>query len=103
MHSIGSVKTIVNGNVLEDRMIDATYNGNKLDINAYDKGEEKHMQLTNADIMKLLAKPASPISLEKRLIHDFDISVKKVKKSKKTKKSNKYKKVKKSKTIKKCK
>ena len=98
MHSIGSVKTIVNGNVLEDRMIDATYNGNKLDINSYDKGEEKHMQLTNTDIMKLLAKPASPISLDKRLIHDFDISVKKVKKSKK---SNKYKKVKKSKTIKK--
>lgn len=101
MHSIGSVKTIVNGNVLEDKMIDATYNGNILDINAYDKGEEKHFMLTNADIMKLLAKPASPVSLEKRLLHDFGF--KKIKKSKKSKKVKKGKKGKKSKTIKKCK
>jgi hypothetical protein len=82
IHTVGRVKTIVNGDILEDSMVDATYNGNKLDINAFDKGTEKHIQLTNNDIMKLLSKPASDISLEKRLLHDFDMNVKQTKKSK---------------------
>ena len=92
IHTVGRVKTIVNGDILEDSMVDATYNGNKLDISAFDKGMEKYIQLTNDDIMKLLSKPASDISLEKRLLHDFDMSVKQKKtKKSKQKKTKKYK------------
>jgi hypothetical protein len=103
IHTIGRVKTIVNGDILEDSMVDATYNGNKLDISAFDKGIEKHIQLTNDDIMKLLSKPASSNPLENRLINDFfNVNIKKDKKNiKKTIKKTHNKKYKKTSTNKK--
>ena len=54
---------------------DLTYDGNKAHIdfglNNNGKKEQVHMNLTNADIMKLLEINSVPIPLENRLTNDF--------------------------------
>jgi hypothetical protein len=94
VHEVDSIKKIVNGKIVDDVMVNANYDGSNLDIQTYNKGKRDHFKLDNKDIMKIMSRPASSMSLEKRLMHDF--SVKNIKKkvnrkiSKKTKKRRKY-------------
>jgi len=84
--SVDSTKMMVNGKVVEDAMVDTRYDGiqQKLTIDMYNKGKREHMEtLGNKNIMKILSKPASVMSLEKRLKRDFGIYKRKSMKRKK--------------------
>ena len=86
IHGVDSVKRIVNGEIVDDAMVNANYDGSNLDIQTYNKGKRQHIKLDNKDIMKLLSKPASSMSLEKRLMQDFKVkSVRRKKTKTKTK------------------
>jgi len=73
LHQIDSVKRMVNGKIVDDTMLDASYDGANLDIKTIMKGKRHHVKLDNKDIMKLMSKPASSMSLEKRLMQDFKV------------------------------
>ena len=79
---IQSYKSIVNGQVIKDDVINAKYDGNKMDIDLYENGQHAHMKLNKQDIKSILAKQAHPLSLEKRLAKDFGVKRKSIRKSK---------------------
>jgi hypothetical protein len=62
---------IHNNKVIDESSIDAVYDGKDLNIAANSNENIMYMQLNNADIMSLLAIPASHLDLEKRLKKDF--------------------------------
>ena len=83
--SVDSAKIMVNGNVVEDAMVDTSYDGikQKLTIDMYNKGKREHVEtLGNKNIMKILSTPSSVMSLEKRLTRDFGIHKRKTYKRK---------------------
>ena len=85
LKSVDSAKMIVNGKVIEDAMVDTSYDSiqQKLTIDIYNKGKRDHVEaLGNKNIMKILSKPANAMSLEKRLTKDFGIHKRKSMKGK---------------------
>ena len=63
-------KSIVDGDIVEQVSLDATYDGKKAEIKSYSDGTMNYVELDNDDIMALLSLPSSNISLEQRLIED---------------------------------
>ena len=95
IHSSGETKSIINGNVLADKSFDATYNGKNMKITGHDKDKKFNVKMTNDDIMELLAKPSSNLTLKQRLMNDYNVkSSIYTKRVKLHKKNNKHKKTK---------
>jgi len=63
-------KSVVDGDIVEQVSLDATYDGKKAEIKSYSDGTMNYVELDNDDIMALLSLPSSNISLEQRLIED---------------------------------
>ena len=84
---------IHNDKIINQTNINANYNGADLNITGSNNDNLVYVSLNNDEIMKLLAIPANPISLEERLREDFNIGKKKYStrkgKKKKRKKSHK--------------
>ena len=74
--SVKGVKTMVNGQIVEDSMLGTRYDGRKLAIDTYNTGKKDHIELDNKDIIKILSRPASAMSLEQRLMRDFGVKTK---------------------------
>ena len=93
IHSSGETKSIINGNVLTDKSFNANYDGKNMKITGHDKDKKFNVKMTNDDIMKLLAKPSSNLTLKQRLINDYNVKTsiytKQVKTRKNTKKNTK--------------
>jgi hypothetical protein len=73
IHSSGETKSIINGNVLNDKSFDATYNGINMKITGHDNDKKFNVKMTNDDIMKLLEKPSSNLTLKERLMNDYNV------------------------------
>src|SRR5210317_620112 len=73
IHSSGETKSIINGNVMEDKSFDANYDGKIMKITGHDKDKNFNVKMTNDDIMELLAKPSSKLTLKQRLMNDYDV------------------------------
>jgi hypothetical protein len=73
IHSSGETKSIINGNVMDDKSYDATYNGINMKITGHDKDTKFNVKMTNDDIMDLLAKPSSNLTLKQRLMNDYNV------------------------------
>ena len=71
--SVNGVKTMVNGQIVEDSMLGTRYDGSTLAIDTYNTGKRDHIELDNKDIMKIMSRPASAMSLEQRLMRDFGV------------------------------
>lgn len=80
IHSSGETKSIINGNVLTDKAFDATYNGINMKITGYDKDKKFNVKMTNDDIMELLSKPSSNLTLKQRLMNDYNVKPQSTKK-----------------------
>ena len=92
IHSSGETKSIINGNIMDDKSFDATYNGKNMKITGHDKDKIFNVKMTNDDIMELLAKPSSNLTLKQRLMNDYNVKsstyTKRVKSHKKYKRNN---------------
>ena len=92
MEGMGLIKTVVNGKLIEEKAIEGHYNGKHLELSTILNRpfehihEHKSYRLSNDDIMKLMSRPSSKLSLEERLIKDY--SKNKNKKNKKNKNKN---------------
>ena len=75
IHSSGETKSIINGNVLTDKSFDANYDGKNMKITGHDNDKKFNVKMTNDDIMKLLAKPSSNLTLKQRLINDYNVNL----------------------------
>ena len=102
LHSTGELKSTLNGNLITDKAFDATYDGKHMKITGHDNDINFSKNLNNDDIMNLISVPSHKMSLNERLMKDFQIKPvsKKTKKTKKIKKSKKSKKTKKTKKTK---
>ena len=72
IHSSGETKSIINGNIMDDKSFDATYNGKNMKITGHDKDKIFNVKMTNDDIMELLSKPSSNLTLKQRLMNDYN-------------------------------
>ena len=63
----------VNGQVIENEVIKAVYDGKNMDIDVYRNGEHFSDQLKKKDIDTILSMKAHPLALEKRLARDFGV------------------------------
>ena len=103
LHSTGELRSTLNGNVINDKAFDASYDGKHMKIIGHDNNMNFSKKLNNHDIMNLISVPSHKMSLNDRLMKDFQIKsnskkTKKSKRSKKTKRSKRSKKSKKTKT-----
>ena len=73
IHSSGETKSIINGNVLNDKSFDANYDGKNMKITGHDNDKKFNVKMTNDDIMKLLSKPSSNLTLKQRLMNDYNV------------------------------
>jgi len=73
IHSSGETKSIINGNVIEDKSFNAKYDGKNMKITGHDKDKNFNVKMTNDDIMELLAKPSSNLTLKQRLMNDYNV------------------------------
>jgi hypothetical protein len=73
IHSSGETKSIINGNVLTDKSFDANYDGKNMKITGHDNDKKFNVKMTNDDIMNLLAKPSSNLTLKQRLMNDYNV------------------------------
>jgi hypothetical protein len=73
IHSSGETKSIINGKVLTDKSFDANYDGKNMKISGHDNDKKFNVKMTNDDIMKLLAKPSSNLTLKQRLMNDYNV------------------------------
>jgi len=99
LHSTGELKSTLNGDVITDKAFDVTYDGKHMKITGHDNNKNFSKNLNNDDIMKLISVPSHKMSLNDRLMKDFQIKSipKKSKKTKKSKMSKNTKKTKKTK------
>ena len=74
IHSSGETKSVINGNVVDDKSFDASYNGKNMKIIGHDKDKNFNVKMTNDDIMELLTKPSSSLTLKERLMNDYNIN-----------------------------
>ncbi len=74
-----------NGKIVENKDIEMNYDGNKMAIDVNNDGKEKHVVLSNEDMIKVFSHPMHANNLMTRLKLDFN-------KKKTTKKQHKHKK-----------
>ena len=72
------------GKLVDDMGINATFDGNILDMQGYKNENEFYTKLNREEALQLLAIQSSPIPLDKRLIKDFNIHSRTNKYSKKS-------------------
>lgn len=65
---IGFSNKRINGKTLDSKGFDLDYDGNYLDINAFDNNRQYYTRLDNQDIMHLLNIPSSHMPLEQRIM-----------------------------------
>lgn len=65
---IGFSNKRINGKTLDNKGFDLDYDGNYLDVNAFDNNHQYYTRLDNQDIMHLLNVPSSQIPLEQRIM-----------------------------------
>jgi len=95
IHSSGETKSIINGNVLTDKSFDAKYDGKNMKITGHDNDKKFNVKMTNDDIMELLAKPSSNLTLKQRLMNDYNVKSSTIQRTKKNiNKADKHKKLK---------
>ena len=90
-------KNYINGELIDDKSLDADYDGNTLDININNNDEEKYISLNNEQLIGLITAPNDNKTLDERLTELFPITTKsssnsksKIKpKTKSTRKKNK--------------
>jgi len=91
MQSFNSELNINNENVNSEGLL-INYDGENMDISGYQNNDNFYAQLSNKDIMNLLAITANPMSLDKRLKKDFSVKHKTRRHHKKHKKQKNTKK-----------
>ena len=97
MEGVGSIRTMVNGKLVEEKEIKGHYNGSKLEFSTHlnrpmqNIKVNKSYSLNNDDIMKLLSKPSSKLSLEDRIVKDYKLKHKKTNRKSSTRKNKKTK------------
>ena len=77
MHASAEYMITNNNKVLKEGSVLAKYDGKNLDIMANKENKLILMQLTNKDIMDILAIPSSNLTLEERIMMDYPIKHKK--------------------------
>ena len=77
MHASAEYMITNNNKVLKEGSVLAKYDGKNLDIMANKENKLILMQLTNKDIMDILAIPSSNLTLEERIMMDYPIKNKK--------------------------
>lgn len=83
-----NTQLIDNNNIIDEKTINALYDGKNLNISSTDNNENLfYIKLNNDEIMKLLAIPANPLNLEQRLKKDFKIRKKYTRRRKKYRKT----------------
>lgn len=65
---IGFSNKRINGKSLDNKGFDLDYDGNYLDVNAFDNDRQYYTRLDNEDIMHLLNTPSSRMPLEQRIM-----------------------------------
>uniref|UniRef100_A0A6C0CQM3 Uncharacterized protein n=1 Tax=viral metagenome TaxID=1070528 RepID=A0A6C0CQM3_9ZZZZ len=73
LHASAEYMVSNNNNVIDQGNIVAKYDGKNLDLLGAKDDKIILMQLTNKDIMKLLAIPSSNIGLEERIMMDYPV------------------------------
>lgn len=71
VEAVAAYQITNNGQVLGSGYAEGSYDGHKADIIGTDGEKIAFMRLTNEDIDRLLAAPASPIPLEERITTEF--------------------------------
>ena len=93
MEGMGLIKTMVNGQLIEEKAIEGHYNGKNLELTTIlnrplqNIHEHNSYRLSNDDIMKLMSRPSSKLPLEERLTKDYSKTKTKKNNTKKTRKS----------------
>ena len=77
MHASAEYMITNNNRVVKEGSVLAKYDGKNLDIMANKENKLILMQLTNKDIMDILAIPSSNLTLEERIMMDYPIKHKK--------------------------
>ena len=77
MHASAEYMITNNNRVIKEGSVLAKYDGKNLDIMANKENKLILMQLTNKDIMDILAIPSSNLTLEERIMMDYPIKHKK--------------------------
>jgi hypothetical protein len=75
-------KSIVNGRVMDNQVVNAMYDGNKMNVDMYKNGQHYLAKLDKKDIESILGMSAHPLALDKRLMRDFGVKGKNKSKSK---------------------
>jgi hypothetical protein len=84
-----NTQLINNNNIIDEKSINALYDGKNLNISSTDNNENLfYIKLNNDEIMKLLAIPANPLNLEQRLKKDFKIRKKNTRRRKNYRKTS---------------
>jgi hypothetical protein len=97
MHSFNNLnahtekKIMLNGRIIMDKAVDLDYDGKLMKLSERENGKTiLKSRLTNNDIMKLMSKPSSTLSLVERLQKDYNLkksSTRKLRKKKNDKSS----------------
>ena len=80
MEGIGLIRTIVNNKLVEEKAIVGHYDGKNLELSTMLNRPLEHIhqhksyKLSNDDIMKMMSRPSSKLSLEERLVNDYSKS-----------------------------
>lgn len=75
IQNIGQYKTIVDGNIIDNKKWNMIYNGDEFDLEAEDNDKLVYMKLSNDEIIKLLEVPSQNLSLSQRLQNDLNNNV----------------------------
>lgn len=73
IHSSGETKSIINGDVLTDKSFVANYDGKNMKITGHNNDNKFNVKMTNDDIIELLSKPSSKLTLKQRLMNDYNV------------------------------
>ena len=87
----GETKEIMNGQVVNDIAVNATYDGKVLHVDKRENAQTSHYDINATNIKKLLATPTSNTNLFKRLKQDYRQTLKKRTQKKKQHKRQKKK------------
>ena len=64
-------KEFDHGKLIKDKEVNIEYNGENMEIDVRDQDKEKHVTLTNKELMDVFSKPMHQLDLMKRLSMDF--------------------------------
>lgn len=64
-------KEFDHGKLIKDKEVNIEYNGENMEIDVRDQDKEKHVTLTNKELLDVFSKPMHQLNLMKRLSMDF--------------------------------